>query len=144
MSVGLYNRMGGAQNVGCPSWVGAGSTGSERIHPKKNKRVGSLLNTLQGSSGTGQQRRDGQKTVVEDHSYKAEWGSMGTYGVFLFLVILGTVPCCHWSVRASGYFKAVCFQLRGHHGPFCLAQVSIAEARCLKAAFTMRWFLYFL
>lgn len=30
---------------------------------------------------------------------------MGMFGIFSFLVILGTVPCCNWSVRACSYFE---------------------------------------
>ena len=53
------------------------------------------------------------------------------YRIFLFLVILGTVPGCNWSVRAYGYFPVGCLmsmfalpigtQFSSHCGPFCLA-----------------------
>lgn len=81
-----------------------------------------------------------------DHSYRAERGAWerGGGGFFPFLVILGTLPACNWSVRAYGYFKLghlmslfalpVCIQLRGCCGPFYLNQVSIAQASCLKVA----------
>lgn len=53
----------------------------------------------------GQQRRDSRETVLRGHIYRAEWGSMVMYGIFLFLVILGTMSSCKWSVRDCGYFE---------------------------------------
>lgn len=56
----------------------------------------------------GQQRRDSRETVLRGHIYRAEWGSMVMYGIFLFLVILGTMSSCKWSVRDCGYFEVGC------------------------------------
>ena len=46
---------------------------------------------------------------------------MGTYRIFPFLVILGTVPGCNWPPKAYiSLNEPVCFQLDGHCWPFCL------------------------
>lgn len=72
---------------------GVSSTGSEGVHPRQNRRWKFIEYIPQGSSGWG--RKGGSvcnKVVVRGHSYRTERGSMGTYGIFLFLLILGTVP----------------------------------------------------
>ena len=96
--VGSPDKMGGHQGE-------TSGTDSERIHPRQKKRDRSLLNMLQVSGGRDSKEETiSNKMVARGHSYWAEWGSMGTYGIFPFLVISGTVPSYNWSVRAYGYF----------------------------------------
>lgn len=58
----------------------AGGGGSERIHPRQSKGDRSLLNKLQGSSGQGS--KGGTDVGHGVCSCRAEWKSMGTYGIF--------------------------------------------------------------
>ena len=80
----------------------------------------------------GQQRRG--------YTYGAgEEGSTQTYGIFL--LVTAWFYLAHWTVRAyssrgGSPDKPVCVQPAGHCGPFCPAQVSIAQTCCLKAAST--------
>lgn len=58
--------------MGLSDRVEAGNAGSERIHPRQNKRDESLLNTPQGSSGRNSKGETVcPKAVVRGHRYRA-------------------------------------------------------------------------
>lgn len=62
------------------------------------------------------------------------------YRAFPFLVILGTVPGCIWSVRAYRSSEVICLMSLFTFSSVvtvCLDQVSIALACCLKECSTI-------
>lgn len=92
---------------GCLWIIGAPKCGAtiHRMEAEAEQRR-SLLNIPKGSGrwdsrGLSVTRQWGGATVT----WRSD-GSMGTYRIFPFAVILGTVPGCNWSAGAYGYFKA--------------------------------------
>lgn len=106
-------------------WLDGGPrAGSEGIHPRQNQRDRSESIALQGR---GRQDSKGETTVCEAvvrrYSYRVEWGSVGMYGIFSFLVILRTVPGCSLWLFWSGLLnEPVCIHSVVTLCPFVLLQ----------------------
>lgn len=129
----------------------ADGSGSERNHPRQNKRDRSLLNSPQEIGGQDRTRlklsatRQWWGAVVEG----GKWRDIGTYGIFLFWYLCPGVSN-PWSARTYEYFEVDCLTslfvfsqgVHDHCGPFYLIQVSIVQVDCLKLASSLTTFIH--
>ena len=92
-------------SLGCPYSLGPAAEAVKEFTQGRTKQIKVYWIHCKGAVGRTAKERMSASRWWWGCNCRMEWGSMGLYGIFPFLVILATVPGCKWPIRAYGYFK---------------------------------------